>query len=679
MVRTPEGREIANRPVDAEGIARFEDLPIGESSVSASAPGHAATEPLTWTTGSGDTGALLFELPPGTSLEGRVVEAAGGAPVAGALADVRGEGELGNVYQSGGLESYGPTRTDADGRFRTAALPFDRIVTLVVSARGYRRAEVPMRLVRGVDAREPVLVALEPGGAVRGSVSRPDGSPAVGATVYAVPEGDDRMRRHPDWGFSDRRPLQAKTDARGEFVLDGLALGASWCATATADGFARAEDACGLVPTRAHSELVAALRLRAPAAVVLRVRDPEDRPVVVKRVVHIFDAGRSESLDETGTVRFEFLDPGSHTVDLTLPGFVSQRVPFDLAEGERLERTVRLARGVAIAGTLLDDQGRPVADADVKAGRKGVPRWPIGQASTDAEGRFRIEGLEPGEHSLDAYGNGIHVRRVDGIAAPSDGVRLVANRLAKVHARVRVPEGSAPPGVISDGYRNEEGVVSGTKSWGDGAVTWLVPAGPLQLTIQAEGFAPWERAIDAMPGEETDLGEVVLDVGADVEGRVVDSSGGQVVGAAVSVQDHDHVVARTDAEGRFRLRHVARAKVFVEVEAGEFLRRVVAVDASRSVDPLTVVLARGGTVAGTLRDAKGVAISSAYVSVFQPDSEDDDENRYGSVQADLTGVYRVRVLQGRYRVEVEREDAIVVTGEVTVEEGKETRLDLTTR
>ncbi len=82
------------------------------------------------------------------------------------------------------------------------------------------------------------------------------------------------------------------------------------------------------------------------------------------------------------------------------------------------EQAVRLARGASIAGRVVDSEGAGVSDATVTAtgrfgddvarsakdesemvfGPRSVPR--IGRSRTDAEGRFRIEGLEDGERYL---------------------------------------------------------------------------------------------------------------------------------------------------------------------------------------------------------------------------------------------------------------------------------------
>ena len=92
------------------------------------------------------------------------------------------------------------------------------------------------------------------------------------------------------------------------------------------------------------------------------------------------------------------------------------------------------------------------------------------------------------------------------------------------------------------------------------------------LKVGADGFAPFERDVAALvPGAVTELDPLVLAPGAEVSGRVVDSSGTPVVGAAVSLGRSegqmprlsmgallgvDEQLATSDAAGEFHIRRL---------------------------------------------------------------------------------------------------------------------------
>jgi hypothetical protein len=79
--------------------------------------------------------------------------------------------------------------------------------------------------------------------------------------------------------------------------------------------------------------------------------------------------------------------------------------PIALANGQKIgDVAIRLTMGAAISGTIVDEQGRPAADAMVT-----LQQWRMqqgerrlvgvaGTASADAQGAYRFYGLSPGEY-----------------------------------------------------------------------------------------------------------------------------------------------------------------------------------------------------------------------------------------------------------------------------------------
>lgn len=127
---------------------------------------------------------------------------------------------------------------------------------------------------------------------------------------------------------------------------------------------------------------------------------------------------------EDGGFKFSALPPGDYYVTGERPGFLPSSfgarhaagpgTPIALAAGQRVDGVrIQLVRGSVIAGSVLDDLGRPAPGLTVTAERYGLTtetgeRLPrpveigIGTAITDEDGLYRLYGLEPGDYILAA-------------------------------------------------------------------------------------------------------------------------------------------------------------------------------------------------------------------------------------------------------------------------------------
>jgi len=81
-------------------------------------------------------------------------------------------------------------------------------------------------------------------------------------------------------------------------------------------------------------------------------------------------------------------------------------VEVELAEGATVTKDVELAGGGAIAGTVVDGEGRPVAniqvDARPLAGRRFRGFGGMGENKTDEAGNFQLDNLAPGDYRVTA-------------------------------------------------------------------------------------------------------------------------------------------------------------------------------------------------------------------------------------------------------------------------------------
>ncbi|MDI7269454.1 MAG: carboxypeptidase regulatory-like domain-containing protein, partial [Myxococcota bacterium] len=140
--------------------------------------------------------------------------------------------------------------------------------------------------------------------------------------------------------------------------------------------------------------------------------------------------------------------PGTYEVRATAAGFADASVlvgvdePPGAVSDPAVRVDLRLRRGVALAGRVVDRFGEPVADADVEAARAGSRLAPR-RARTGPDGRFEIGGLDPGRYRVEASHEDLGTATTDAtldVGALGRPVELAFARA--VPARVS-PEGAA--------------------------------------------------------------------------------------------------------------------------------------------------------------------------------------------------------------------------------------------
>ena len=126
--------------------------------------------------------------------------------------------------------------------------------------------------------------------------------------------------------------------------------------------------------------------------------------------------------DQKGRYQFDSLEPGRYRVSVQKAGFATMLGPglpeATLKAGERkTDLNVTIQRGAAIVGRVLDENGEPIANANVMAWRRppvpngaaAPPRLgliPAGSAAqTNDLGEFRLFGLASGEVYVQATSN----------------------------------------------------------------------------------------------------------------------------------------------------------------------------------------------------------------------------------------------------------------------------------
>jgi protocatechuate 3,4-dioxygenase beta subunit len=241
-------------------------------------------------------------------------------------------------------------------------------------------------------------------------------------------------------------------------------------------------------------------------------------------------------------------------------------------------KTIELARGAEVLGTVVDQHGEPVAGAEVEAIRPTDP--PLVRSSrTDAQGRFVLHGIDPRAELVVRAWDGLAgsaaasftpaalaggpialplgpgpTTPIGGRVVDPDG-RPIAGASVRLWRKVQLkPE--AGPVVIEPIIQADGTTMLHTDAQGRYRTARRFPADGLYV---AEASAPGRlpaRSHDVRPGAGADgIPPIVLRRLRTIEGRVVDRNG-QPVADALAFQSGDgpmRTEATSDRDGRFFL------------------------------------------------------------------------------------------------------------------------------
>lgn len=494
----------------------------------------------------------------------------------------------------------------------------------------------------------------------------PAGRPVEGAFVAVVPvTGAHR----PSGQIAPEKTRTGFTSTDGRVRLEALPPG-PWNAWVSARGFVTA-------PVRRIASGPLRVRLERGGAIVGVVREGDGgRPVAGARVgvesdvpsleVGGADATRDEAVtDAEGRFRLEGIGRGAVRLSARAPGY-ARAARSGVRAGSSVE--LFLFPGATLSGSVRDEAGRPVRGALVQA--QGDAGWEApAPERTDEGGRFVVAGVAPGEYTLVAREGG----RAPGIAVVvveplgeasaslvlSDG-GFVTGRIVDAEgrplagrARVEEYEGKALPPFASDMLVAAAGA--------DGAFALgPLPLGSLSIAISAPRHA--SRRVEAdVPsrGRAIDLGDVALDPGLAIRGRVRDREGRGVEAAAVRATAQGPGAAEqgeteSGAAGRFEIGGLLPGRYEVTASAtGYATGRAVAEAGGEGVD---VVLDEGGTLTGRVADEAGAPVEDARVTAR--DESGAGGGRVASGRSDEgDGRFALRdVPTGRYDLEVQAGD-----------------------
>lgn len=394
---------------------------------------------------------VVIELPVGVTISGRVTDKTTRSAVR--EFEVNVERQQGESMRSSPI---GQRFTSDDGTFTLRHVEPGPL-QLTAKAAGYASARLSVDVQEGKDVSD-VALELDRAARLTGRITGENGLPLSEASVQLQPRG----------GYSGR-PANAKTNANGDYVVEGVD----------------------------------------PGERTFRITHPKHTPVV--RTVTV--AGRETKLD------------------------------------------VQLSAGHRVTGTVVDERGAGVEEAEVRAmgGSSG------GQALTNANGVFEIEALAPGRYRFAATKRGLARGVLEDVDVGSSGPLVitmrtggtilgrvigltsaeVAHTIVRAHGQGTMLSSPVDPqgnyrieGVPAGNVRVQASVApqaSGSTRGSTSHEVQVVSGTPLQLDVEMRGDA-------VVRGRVTRNGAPLVDATVMFNGRG---------------EGANHASGRTDHEGRY--------------------------------------------------------------------------------------------------------------------------------
>ncbi|HVR11822.1 MAG TPA: carboxypeptidase-like regulatory domain-containing protein, partial [Thermoanaerobaculia bacterium] len=356
------------------------------------------------------------------------------------------------------------------------------------------------------------------------------------------------------------------------------------------------------------------------------------------------------------------LPPGESVwLKAAAPGHVAQ---VATAPGAGAPWRIKLARALDLVGSVVDTAGRGVAGARVTAQvfAGGEPVTPV---ITDPAGRFRLRALASGQpYKLEAAaagyakasvlapaavagprqpapgpappeirivlatGHGVVGKVVDRAGQPVPGIAILA-----VPAREARALGNLSPRALESWDLGDDVLRTSSEAQGTFELRHLNP-GTYRLVAGGPGYVAAEQPAVAVPayGSRTDVGRIVLEASATIEGLVIDRRGAAVADAEVRLSSStpargtadlaqlgwgrggDLVTVSTGPDGRFRVADLRRDLTFeIAVRHPDHAPARAREIKPPTREPLRIELQDGGRLTGLVSDGAGQAVFGAEV------------------------------------------------------------------
>ena len=167
--------------------------------------------------------------------------------------------------------------------------------------------------------------------------------------------------------------------------------------------------------------------------------------------------------------------PGIYAVEATADGFLTVRsepIDTDHLPGKGIQIT--LSKGTSVAGTVVDEEGRPIDGAIVMSLAKAGGELPVTAASTPdtigvhtVAGRFQFEGLTPGKDTFQVVHPDYALATLPNVEVGAPGrepLRIVMKRGGTVCGHVQDERGRLHAGSFAASLNDPRSLTRGSDS-----------------------------------------------------------------------------------------------------------------------------------------------------------------------------------------------------------------------
>ncbi len=603
------------------------------------------------------------------------------------------------------------TRTNARGAFKLTRLDPENSYELSAKAVGFAAATQELVALQRRQTKTGVTLTLRPGLTIEGVVVDSDGKPVPSAVVSVRLAPADRQGRvmvivagAQEGNVADPSAI---SDSDGKFSITDLSAG-RYDLSAARRGFASTKlpgidlndkqpryDA-GRIALEPGETIQGQVLDKSGAPVdAVEVRIAPADPIAAMRMRFQRGAEPDARTGPDGWFALEDRRRGE-TIDLSVSreGYVASG-----ARGVQVPPpnplTITLDASSKVSGRVVDLEGKPIVGATIGLqrtrsegfGGRSMQFQMRNDESSDAEGKFLFDAVDPGTIALEASAPGMQKKSMPSVEVPSGkditDVAFVLEAGATLEGRVLSSDGQpvagAEVGAVEEGGERMmvRGMSERSPTDGDGRyrLESLIP-GTLSIEATSDSYPRTVKSVELKPGlNRLDL---TFSGGLDVSGRVVDQNGAAIVGALVRLDAPGRFFggpqAQSGSDGSFRLTGIAPGDYSLNASRAGFAplddEVPVRVEAA-PVAGLLIKLAQGGAISGTILGLDPKQFGEVEVRA--------DRAGWNGVRPDFKGNYRIENLApGDYTVEARwGTSGRRATGTVTLPQGApEVRLDL---
>jgi len=265
-----------------------------------------------------------------------------------------------------------------------------------------------------------------------------------------------------------------------------------------------------------------------------------------------------KTTDSNGSFSFDGLAPGSWTANIMPKKYphLGRDFAVEVAPEPPTSKTFNLPVG-RLVGRVVDSADKPVADSVVS-----VSFLPKGQASmrlegrSDAEGNFAVEDLDAGTFTVVAHHPQLGLGKTERVQVPETGdsapctIKLTSKGGTLVSTAMHYETGKPVPEAWCHLFPAEGGFYKHTSKRGpDGIMTIPnLPPGKYRTDVSYYSYSINQQEVEIKDGETKHIEDVLQPAGA-INIALVDSKGGPIAGARVTVKPETSTSIEREREG----------------------------------------------------------------------------------------------------------------------------------